>query len=109
LDKIKIVSWADEEYPSVHTKKLADAQIDLAKKRGEQISSFLKNKNATEVALINMAERPNMAQELLQTEDSHIKEALEIRGIPNTDTSVKVPSKIAHAMVIFYMLEYKKK
>lgn len=103
VEKIQVISWADEEYPSVNTKKLSQSQIDLAHRRGEEIHAYIRRHKFSDIELINMARRPNALQKLVQSDDYRIKRALEVSGIPNTDTSVKEPSKSGHTMVIVYM------
>lgn len=101
IDNVKVISWADHEYPSVHTVELSKEQRKIADARIEAISSFLKKngQNAT-IEKFNMAERPNALESFFETEDASIKKSLETLGIPNTDTSVKSPGKSSKAIVM---------
>lgn len=103
---IKSVAWADSEYPSVHTKKLSKAQITLAQNRNSSIENYFKSLNeatGSKFSSYNMAERPDAVSTLLGTANARIKKSLEVAGIPNTDTSVKNPSKASKAIVMIIL------
>ncbi len=100
VDTVKLIVWADQEYPSVHTKELPEAQVKLAQERGDTVAKWLNNNNVGDIEVVNMAKRPGMLSDLFGSEDHRIKKALEVAGIPNTDTSVKAPPKKGHAIVI---------
>lgn len=103
---IKSVAWADSEYPSVHTKKLSKAQISLAQHRNNSIESYFKSLNeatGSKFSGYNMAERPDAVSALLGTANARIKKSLEVAGIPNTDTSIKNPSKASKAIVMIIL------
>ena len=100
IESVKVIAWADEEYPSIHTKELSAGQKELAAARGEALKKRLEDLKVSSIEVINMAERPSVFQTWFQTSDHRIKKALETSGIPNTDTSIKQPSKRGHAIVI---------
>ncbi|WP_374029235.1 hypothetical protein [Bdellovibrio bacteriovorus] len=101
IEEIKVISWADEEYPSVHTKKLSTAERNIANNRNKSIESFVNDFPLdAKVSTYSMAERPNILKDVISTSDARIKKSLETAGIPNTDTSVKVPAKASKAIVI---------
>lgn len=101
VEEIKVISWADTEYPSVNTKKLSKKERDLAKGRNTEIQNYLKAENEKmKFTAYNMAERPNVFQDWLNTSDARIKKSLEVAGIPTTDTSVKIPAKASRSMVM---------
>lgn len=104
IDEVKVITWADSEYPSVYDKKLSYKQQDLVKKRNRNIENYLeKVSKGTDVESISMAERPNALAKLFATDEAKIKRSLETAGIPNTDTSVKVPGKASKSIVILIM------
>lgn len=41
LSRVQIAVWADQEYPSVHTKTLSSDQVRLAKERGEELKATI--------------------------------------------------------------------
>lgn len=100
IEKIHVIVWADEEYPSIHTEKLPQTQIDLAESRGKTLVRALSEMNLTSAEVVNMALRPSFWDDLINSDDERIKSALEVVGVPNTDTSVKIPSKKGHGMVL---------
>jgi hypothetical protein len=101
ITDVKVVSWSDQEYPSVNTKRLAKSQIELANARADNIESQVRElADGVRVEKLNMAERPKMFGEWLGTVDARIKKSLEVAGIPNTDTSVKTPAKASRAIVL---------
>ncbi len=86
LKSVKIVAWGDEEYPSASKRKLSQEQTDLAKRRGESIENFLKEKNTElKVQHYNMAKRPGKISDFFGTDDARIKESLERAGVSTTD------------------------
>lgn len=100
VDAVKLVVWADQEYPSKTKGELSDAQVKLAKERGDAVSKWLNDKKVGDIEVINMAQRPGTVATLFNTEDRRIKKALENAGIPSTASSVDLPAKKGHAMVI---------
>lgn len=101
VDEIKVITWGDTEYPSVHTDKLSKTEVDLVKKRNQSIEKFVESYNKDlDVDLYSMAERPGAIQRLFGTSDARIKRSLETAGVPNTDSSVKMPSKASKSIVM---------
>lgn len=104
IESVKVISWADLEYPSVQSKKLPQGQIKLADRRLDTVTDYLKKKaDGVDVEQFNMAERPNALQRFFETDDARIKNSLESLGIPNTDTAVKEPRKASRAIVFLVM------
>lgn len=101
LKELKVVTWADAEYPSASEKKLSKAQIDLVKKRNEAIKDFVKSYDRKiDVDSYSMAERPNKAEELFKTSDARIKKSLEEAGIPHADSDLKHPSRASKSVIM---------
>lgn len=104
VEEIKVISWADTEYPSVHTKKLSLDERKLATERNDVIKSYIYDQNGkVEVATYNMAERANALKEFIGSSEARVKKSLEMAGIPTTDTTVKFPSKASKAIVMIIM------
>jgi hypothetical protein len=104
ISDIKVVTWADEEYPSVNTKKLSSRQVKLADRRNGEIKSYIQSLDKKAgIQTYNMAERPGALSQLLSTPNSRIKRALEVAGIPNTDSSVKTPAKASKSIVMIIL------
>lgn len=101
IQEVKVITWGDSEYPSVHTKKLSKEEVNLVKERNKKVEDYIKkNYDASKVKTYSMAERPNSIQEIFGTSDAKVKKSLETAGIPTTDTSVKIPSKASKSIVI---------
>ena len=108
IDTIKVITWADQEYPSVEKKKLTKDQIALVEKRNEKIKSFLKTdqahkKYSGDVELISMAQRPNLLSSLFSSEDERIKKSLESAGIPNSKNKEIKTAKSSRSIILILM------
>lgn len=100
LKSVKVISWADAEYPEKSVKRLTDKQKKLADRRGETIREILEAEKADlKFELYNMAVRPGKFGEFIGNSDARIKESLERAG---TTTS-----KARKAIVMFVMEEGK--
>lgn len=101
LDEVKVISWADAEYPSEAAKRLPKAQRDLADRRNTTIKNYLKNvASGVDVDEYNMAERPNSMERLLSTSDARIKRGLENAGIATTAHDLRFPENASKSMVM---------
>ncbi len=103
---IKVVTWADQDYPSKQAKKLDDLQIKIAKNRNDEIRRYFhaSDKSLT-LDLHSMAERPGALKDMLGTSDSRIKKSLEVAGIPTTNLAQKMPSKASKSIVMLVLKE----
>jgi outer membrane protein OmpA-like peptidoglycan-associated protein len=106
VDEIKVVTWADEEYPSTSTKSLSKKEKDIAENRNKELKKYLSNKDSDmKVSTYNMAERPNAFEDFLGTTDTRIKKSLESAGIPTTDSKGKKTAKASKSIVMLIMKE----
>lgn len=108
IEVIKVITWADQEYPSPKKKKLSADQVALANNRNTEIRNFLKkmypNQDVSgKIELISMAERPNFYNKLISSEDARIKRSLETSGIPTTDSKNKTSGKTSKSIVLIKM------
>ena len=84
IQNVKVISWADAEYPSADIKSLSAPQRQLADRRNQKIDAYVKAlESDIQVDEYNMASRPNAVQRLLTTSDSRLKNSLEDAGIPH--------------------------
>lgn len=98
----KVVTWADREYPSVHTQELSNKEKLLVDNRNKNIEKYIHDlKSDLSVETFSMAQRPSTLSRLFSTENARIKKSLETAGVPNTDTSVKEPGKASKSIIIF--------
>ena len=108
---IKIITWADQEYPSAVKNKLSLEQQDLAKKRNEKIKTYFKKihpDTADNIELISMAQRPSYMTNLLSSEDARIKRSLESAGIPDSESKAKKGTKASRSIVLILVKAEKK-
>lgn len=104
IANVKAITWGDLEYPSVHNSNDLDKDVTLVVKRNDVLGKYLKKLlEDKDVEMFNMAEREVSINQIAT--DEKIRTSLEIAGIPNTDTSVKVPGKASKSIVIFIMEE----
>lgn len=105
IDDIKIVTWADVEYPSMEAGKLSKEQRDLATRRNRALKEYLKDVSDDEgdVDTYNMASRPGALSRLVRSDDARVKRSLEAAGIPTTDSKVKMPAKASKSIVMIVM------
>ena len=78
IEDIKILAWADREYPSVEARALPKDVI-LANERAAVIKAYLekKLKDEKDISFYNMAKRPDSVDRMLETDDYALKTALE--------------------------------
>lgn len=106
ISEIKVITWADQEYPSKQEEDLSQAQKSLVERRNKAITKYLDqlDKNA-KVKTYSMAERPGAIEKMFSSEGADIKKSLEGAGIPTTETAAKMPGKASKSVVIFLMDE----
>lgn len=79
VEEIKILAWADTEYPLKTQRTLPTNEIVIAKERGESIKTYLEKDLKTEedIDAYNMARRPNLVSKLFKNDEYILKEAFE--------------------------------
>lgn len=101
IDEIRVISWADLKYPDAVQKKLEGSQRNLAGERGDNIKDYIEDKlDVSDVAVYNMAERPNAVEDFFNTSDARVKNALERAGL--TADSIKNPNQESKALVLIF-------
>lgn len=104
IDEIKVVAWADQEYPANQQSQLSRADRELAKRRADSVEQYLKNAlEVSDVDTYNMAERPNSLENLLNTSDAQVKNGMEAAGIPTTASEARELGKASRAVVMVIM------
>lgn len=106
IDEIKVISWADREYPAEGT-TAPNQQVKLAEARAKGIKDYLKKEfKVSDVAVYNMAKRPNALQELFNTQTAKVKNSMETSGAAPTskeDTGLfGLKGKTSEALVLVY-------
>lgn len=103
IEEIKVLAWADKEYPG-KAQKASTKDILLAKERARAIKEYLTDDlhSQEKIDLFNMAKRPGLLSKMVRTEDEAVKNAIEQMG-PTATTlgNGKISySKASKAMVI---------
>lgn len=106
IGEIKVLAWADREYPETGI-KAEKQQVNLADDRASVIKAYLKDdlKTDADIDKHNMAQRPGAFAELIKSEDFKIKSNFENSGAAPTNSSPDILStKVSKAIVV---IEYK--
>ncbi len=104
ISEIRILAWADKEYPDKVSGKASTKDIILASERAQKIKDYLEEdlKEMEDIDSYNMAKRPNLMSKLLQNDEYEVKDAFETAGT----TGEKLPdgsisyTKASKAIVI---------
>lgn len=104
IDEIRILAWADKEYPDKVSGKTADRDIKLASERAQKIKDYLEEdlKEQEDIDSYNMAKRPDLLSKVFQNDEYKVKDAFETAGA----TGEKLPdgsvsyTKASKAIVI---------
>jgi hypothetical protein len=85
ITEVKVLTWADREYPPEGSK--ADRkERDLASKRADKVRDYLKNTHKVgDVDTYNMAERPNALEKLFSSTEYEVKASAENAGTAPTE------------------------
>lgn len=104
IEEIRILAWADQEYPDNGEVKSKNSDVILAGERAQKIRDFLEEdlKEENDIDAYNMAKRPDLLSKLLRNDEYDVKEAFETIGTTSTrlpDGSVSY-TKASKAIVI---------
>ncbi|MBY0415063.1 MAG: hypothetical protein K2Q18_12910 [Bdellovibrionales bacterium] len=106
IDDIKILAWADKEYPAKET-ALSDRDVKMATERTKSIEKYLKDDLKTDgnYATYNMAKRPNKVSEFFRGDDYKTKRIFEKSGAAPAGTQMTsfMNSKASKALI---MIDY---
>ena len=104
MDEVKVLAWADREYPTAKT-KASKKELDLADRRADAIKKFMKDdlKLSVDIDKHNMAKRPGMFSEMIKTDDYKVKTNFEETGAAPTASNENhkrlMGSKVSKAVV----------
>jgi len=104
IEEIKILAWADKEYPDKTKEKASIKDVTLASERAYKIRDYLEANldELEDIDSYNMAKRPGLASQLFKNNEFAIKEVFENSGA----TASKLPdgsvsyTKASKALVI---------
>ncbi|MGZ3706651.1 MAG: hypothetical protein ACXVA8_11525, partial [Bdellovibrionota bacterium] len=103
LRQVKIIAWADQEYPTKDAPNLPPAARKLAEKRAQGIDQAIKALGGvpeSKTRKITMATRPKTLDSLLHESEYRIKTSFEEAGIPTGSADGKRPFA-GKAVVLF--------
>lgn len=107
IDEIKILAWADREYPATGV-RLTDRDVKIATERSKSIEKYLKDDLNTsgDYETYNMAKRPNKVSEYFKGDDYKTKRIFERSGAAPAGTEMQafMNSKASKALI---MVDYK--
>ena len=107
INEIKILSWADREYPAKNV-RLTDRDVKIATQRSESIEKYLKDDLDTkgDYETYNMAKRPNKVSEFFHGDDYKTKRFFERSGAnpAGSDMQAFMKNKASKSLI---MLDYK--
>jgi hydroxylamine reductase (hybrid-cluster protein) len=100
IEDVKVLAWADAAYPADAKKTLSKADRELAKKRADAISNFIRSELAvSDVDTLNMAERSGAISNFFNTEDARLKRSMENAGVTSNDAN-SLTGKVSRAVVM---------
>lgn len=106
IKEIKVITWADKEYPGKNTEKLSEQDQKLVKARNEELEKYLKDLgNDAKIEKISMAERPGEFDKIIQSDEAQVKKHVKESGVATTEHKGKLPGKASKSIVIYIMEE----
>jgi hypothetical protein len=107
VEEVKIISWADREYPGAD-QKASSADVKLAEERANHIKKYVKDTlRVKSVTTNNMAKRPNAVQEIFETSQAKVKAKLESTGAaPSTQSEtgfLGFKGKASESLILVYV------
>lgn len=107
IKEVRVIAWADKEYPPAEQKKYTSADIRIAEERANHVKIYLKDQlHLKAITTYNMAKRPNLFQEMLKTPAAAIKDTLEKSGAaPHSEQNTGLfaeRSKSSTAMILVF-------
>lgn len=106
IDKVKILAWADQEYPE-SSHKAHPEQVILAGERAHAIKEYLAEdlSPGTSYNSFNMAKRPGLFSQIVKGDEYEIKQAVEELGptaTPREDGSLSYSQASKAVIIIDY-------
>ncbi len=98
IEEVKVLSWADAEYPSKG--KLGKDATKLADERSQEIEGYIEDSvKGVDVDGHNMAERPADLNKIFRTQDVRVKRSLEQAGL-SVPAKSGMPAKASRSLVM---------
>lgn len=86
ISEIKILAWADREYPGRQNEKLKTRDVILANERAKVIREFIRSDLHTRepIDVFNMAKKPGLIDQMTKDEEFRVKEDIARSGVSAT-------------------------
>jgi len=98
IEEVKVLSWADAEYPS--RGKLGKDATKLADDRSQEIEGYIVDQiKGVDVDGHNMAEAPGVLNKIFRTPDARVKRSLEQAGL-SLPAKSGMPEKAGRSLVM---------
>ena len=82
INDIRILAWADTEYPANKKNNIPKSQVILASERAQGIRDYLEVdlKEENDIDAYNMARRPDLLSKMFRSDEYDVKNAFETTG-----------------------------
>lgn len=101
ISEIKILAWADREYPDRKNEKAKTRDIILANERANVIREFIRDDlhTAEPIDVFNMAKKPGLLDQITKDEEFRVKQDVAQSGVsatrlPSGETSYTKAGKV---------------
>lgn len=101
ISEIKILAWADREYPGKKNEKAKTREVILANERATVIREFLREDLRTNepIDVFNMAKKPGLLDQITKDEEYRVKQDVAQSGVsatrlPSGETSYTKAGKV---------------
>lgn len=86
IEEIKVLAWADREYPAGKNEKAKTRDVILANERASVIREFIrKDLNSEEpIDVFNMAKKPGLIEQMTKGEEFKVKQDVAMSGVSST-------------------------
>lgn len=86
ISEIKILAWADREYPGRKNEKVKTRDVILANERANVIREFIRDDLHTNepIDVFNMAKKPGVIDQITKDEEFRVKEDVASSGVSGT-------------------------
>jgi len=108
ISEIKILAWADREYPGRKNEKLKTRDVILANERAKVIREFIRDDlhSHEPIDVFNMAKKPGVLDQMTKGEEFRVKEDIARSGV----TATRLPSgetSYTKAGKVLVIIDYK--
>lgn len=101
ISEIKVLAWADREYPGKKNERAKTREVILANERANVIREFLREDLRTNepIDVFNMAKKPGLLDQLTRDEEYRVKQDVAQSGVsatrlPSGETSYTKAGKV---------------